>query len=162
MNGNGFWRSWRRPDERVIAAGPAAGPAFIFTARHSPFEIAFLLMSVVSGVVNLIGGSTSPSLSAFAEALPWFLPAWGAGLIAGGICGLASVFMALPGSLIIERIGLSLLATLYSSYAVAVLFFAGGRGLGSGLLVLCVVVGSVLRILAIGRDIRLIGRAAAP
>jgi len=161
-NPRDFWWSRKRPNEQVIPHAAGAAPAFIFTARHSPFEVAFLLLSIVVGVVTMFGGSTSPSLTAFTEVLPWFLPAWGAGLAAGGIAGVASVFMTLPGSLIIERIALSLLATLYSSYAIAVFAISGTRGLGTGLLVGCVVAGSTFRILAINRDIRLIGRAAAP
>lgn len=141
---------------------PGSSPAFIFTARHSPFEIVVLLVSLLTGVINLAGASTSPSLTAVAGAIPFYLPVWGAGLMLGSSAALVSAFLALPTSLVLERIGLSLLATLYTSYAAAILIAAGGRGAGTALLVSCFALGSVLRIFQVNRDIKLIGRAAAP
>jgi hypothetical protein len=145
----------------AAAAAADASPHFILTARHSPFELAVLAVALITGVINLVANSTSPSLQAVAAAIPFYPQVWGAGLVLGSTAGLVSVFLKIPMSLILERIGLSLLATLFTSYGIAIGLAAGGRGIGSVLLVGSFAIGSVLRILAINRDIRLIGKAAA-
>lgn len=139
-----------------------SSPAFVFTARHSPFELVILLVSLLTGVINLAGASTSPSLASVASAIPFYVPVWAAGLVLGSSTALVSAFLAIPTSLVLERIGLSLLATLFTSYAAAIVIAAGTRGFGTALLIGCFAFGSVLRIHQINRDIKLIGRAAAP
>lgn len=139
-----------------------ASPRFILTARHSPFEIIILLMSLLTGIINLLGFSTSPSLKAVTETLPFYVPVWGGALIAGSATALISIFRTIPMSLILERIGLTLLATAFTSYSFAIVLAAGTRGIGTALLTGAFAAGSVVRVLQINRDIRLIGEAAAP
>lgn len=140
----------------------SVSPRFILTARHSPFEIMVLVVSLLTGVINLFGFNTSPTLEAVTRTIPFYLPVWGVGLVVGAATALVSVFLTIPMSLILERIGLSLLATLFTTYAIAVVLGAGSRGIGTALLVGCFALGSVLRVLSINRDIRLIGVAASP
>lgn len=142
--------------------GRPVDPRIILTARHNPFEIIILLMSLLSGVLNVLGFATSPALAVVTAAIPFYGWVWGFGLILGSGTALASLLYTIPMSLILERIGLTLLATLFTSHAIAIGLAAGTRGLGTALIVGSLAIGSALRVHAISRDIKMIGKAAAP
>lgn len=119
---------------------PRGKSLVIQSARHRPFEIAILTAATLTGVFSFFTPK-SPSILAMEASIPYYGYVWSIGLILGGGLGLASLLMKIPSTLLVERISMSLLSTLFLAYAFSAVFILG-ISLGS--------VGGLLNLLAFG------------
>jgi len=124
----------------------------ILRSGRNPFEAYLLVACVLSGLAGLL---TAEAQSSIVSTLPrWEAVAWYGGLVAGG--GVCLVGVALHGlkSLLVERIGLLMLAAFAVLYSGAVLVEAGPRGTFVGLFVAAFAAACVGRFVQIGLDLK--------
>jgi hypothetical protein len=90
----------------------------VSSGRH-PLAIFLLVACVLTGVAGLLSPvSTSPTVAHLLA--PWELEAWYSGLILSGGATLVGVMATGLSSLLIERVGLVVLASLSGMYAAAI------------------------------------------
>jgi hypothetical protein len=117
---------------------------------NQPFEVALLVTCVLTGVTGLLTGNAAPVLQQVLGDHVWV---WHAGLVVGSAVTLVAVFLRLPMTLVVERVGMIWLATLFLAYGAAILLLstatvatAGGITLGFGL-------ASIARVVQITNDL---------
>jgi hypothetical protein len=133
-------------------------PVRVITGRH-PFEVAILGAATLCGLALALTDSTPKSA---ATAMPGLVQVlWQVLLIAGGIIGLVGVFW--PGRLAAhmgtEAVGIVLLGTATSMYAVALFTVSGQQALAAGAFVTAAALASWTRLWQIFRDLRKVFRA---
>lgn len=99
-------------------SAPATGYAIVRNGRN-PLSITVLLAFFGSGVLGLVlPGQASPSVSEVLGAWAWV---WHAGLAIGAATALVGVLVLKPlNDVLVERVGMVWLASLFLSYFVAV------------------------------------------
>lgn len=135
-------------------------PVIVVTARRRPIEVSVLAISFLTGLLNLL--RPSDALSALSQFVPFYPVIWSVGLMLGAAAGLVGATRELPLSLILERIGLSVLATMFVTYTAAIVTIFGARGWGSAIIVGGLALGVLGRIRQISRDLRSIEEAGPP
>lgn len=130
------------------------------TGRH-PFEVAFFIATVAVGII-LIASQTSPRSAA--AAMPEVVQAlWKAGLIVGGVSGLASAWVQKANiwkGLGLEMFTTAILGSALTMYAVALFAVAGMAALAAGGFVTAFGVACWWRFGQIIQDLVKINRAA--
>lgn len=98
----------------------------VLRSGRNPFEAYLLAACFLVGVAGLVAPESQSSVVTH---LPrWEVASWYGGLVAGsGVC-LAGIAMRGVKSLLVERVGLLMLAAFSVLYSVAVLAAAGARG----------------------------------
>jgi hypothetical protein len=130
------------------------------TGRH-PFEVAFFIACVAVGVVLIVSGTSPRSASA---AMPVVVQAlWKAGLIVGGLSGLASAWVQKVNiwrGLGLELFTTAILGSALAMYAVALFAVSGLAALAAGGFVTAFGVACWWRFGQILNDLRKINKAA--
>lgn len=134
-------------------------PVQIVSGRH-PFEVAVLLAVLICGVILVLTDQRPASVTA---AMPGSVQAaWEVGLIVAGVVGLAALVW--PGSLVtsmgVELVGMVVLGTSTSMYAIALYVVSGSAAIAAGAFIVAVAVASWARGYQILRDLRRVARAA--
>ncbi|AHH98345.1 hypothetical protein [Kutzneria albida] len=129
----------------------------IVRSGRNPFEVFLLSAAVLSGGAGLLAqASWSPAV---ANTLPdGLVPVWYGGLVLGGVVSVVGVLLNGLVSLLVERVGLTLLGGFAVLYVSVVLVEAGWRGTLPALFVGAFAMACVGRFVTIGRDLK---RAAA-
>jgi len=86
--------------------------------NRSPFQIVILVFCILTGVIGLATGSASPA--SLAEVYGHWAALWNVGVAIGGAGTLAAMFSPVPANLLVERVGMIWLSTLFLAYAVAI------------------------------------------
>ena len=128
-------------------------PVKVVTGRH-PFEVAILAAAAVCGLALALTDTTPRSA---ATAMPGLVEVlWQVLLVAGGVIGLVGVFW--PGRIAAhlgtEAIGIVLLGTATTMYAIALFTVSGTQALAAGSFVTAAAIASWARLWQIGRDLR--------
>jgi hypothetical protein len=89
--------------------------------NRSPFQIVILVACVLTGLVGLITGSSSPA--SIAEVYGDWAVLWNVGVVLGGVGTLGAMFSPVPANLLVERVGMIWLATMFFAYAVAIALY---------------------------------------
>lgn len=126
----------------------------------SPFETMILVVCVLGGLALLVfGGRVSGAL---AQEIPEFVTvSLAAGLVLGGLTGLAGQLLSTVDSGLLEAAGLVLLSGLLAGYGGFALAYAGAHALISVMFFAAIIAASAWRIIRIRRRIRRIQRAVA-
>lgn len=129
----------------------------IIHSGRNPYAIFLLAAIVLTGVSGLISPQhTSPVVAHLLA--PWELAAWYGGLVIAGTVSLAGLFSRGLMSLLVERVGLVVLASLSAMYAVAVVAQGGATlSLAAGTAG-SFALASAARVWQIGRDLKEITR----
>lgn len=130
----------------------------ILRSGRNPFEMFLLGACVLSGIVGVLAPAATEG--AVARVLPpWAGSVWYAGLFVGAGISFTGVLLRGLKSLLVERVGLLLLAGFFGVYAFAVFALAGWRGVFVSLFVAAFAVAATARFVQIGRDLK---KAEAP
>jgi hypothetical protein len=136
---------------------PHRRPLLVNSGRQ-PFELALLAMCVVVGLAGLLTGSSSPVTQFILGSNAWM---WNASLVIGGALTILVVFLKnVVTSLLAERVGMVVLATLFLSFGFAVVFLFMSNAIISGGFVIAYGVAASARAIQISNDLNKI-RAAA-
>lgn len=130
----------------------------ITTGRH-PFQVATVTASPLAALAVLISGKFPPSLDA---ALPGpFAEVWLGGLALSGIVTHVGVYWRgdLDTGLLVEGGGLSLMASMLTIYASALLLVQGGTGFAAAAFLGSIAVAGWWRAVQVGLDVRKVWRA---
>lgn len=135
-------------------------PVQITSGRH-PYEVAVLIASVGCGIA-LIATDRRPA--SVAAAMPAMVQAaWEVGLIVAGVIGLVGIGWASIGKLStamgVELIGVIILGTGSTMYAIALYVVSGSAAIAAGAFVTAVAVASWARAYQIIRDLRKVAHA---
>ena len=123
----------------------------VIRSGRNPYAIFLLVACVLTGVSGLISPRlTSPVVAHLLAS--WELYAWYGGLFASGSVALAGLSARGLTSLLVERVGLVVLASLSAMSAVAVAVQGGAALSFSSAFVGCFAVASVVRVWQIGQD----------
>jgi hypothetical protein len=131
--------------------------ALILRSANSPFQILTVVACLISGVAGLFPHEPSGVIDQLTGggALIWY-----SGLILGAAVTLGARFFDLPTSLLVERVGLYLLAGLALSYGVGIYLLIGfERARLSGVIIMAFGVACTVRSWQIGRDLQRLRRA---
>ncbi len=128
-------------------------PVKVVTGRH-PFEVAILAAAAICGLALAV---TDTSPRSAATAMPGLIQVmWQVLLIGGGVIGLVGVWW--PGRILAqlgtEMVGVLLLGTATSMYAVALFTVSGAQALAAGSFVTAAALASWSRVWQIVRDLR--------
>ena len=121
--------------------------------RH-PFEIVVLVALILLGVGGLLSGSARQTSSTGELLGPVWTVLWDSVLIVGSGTALVGLFLREPLSLLIERIGMYVLATACGAFGVAVIASGELAYLRTGTIFLAVAITALYRIGQLTRDIR--------
>ncbi|MFC0504210.1 hypothetical protein [Micromonospora costi] len=134
-------------------------PVQIASGRH-PFEMAVLLAAVCSGVALVVTDRRPASVLAAMPATVQLL--WEVGLIVAGVIGLIGVTWNgdLSTSMGVEMIGIILLGTVTTMYAVALFVVSGSAAIAAGAFICAIAAASWARAVQVLVDLRRVGRAA--
>lgn len=92
-------------------------------SSRSPFQIVVLAACVMAGIVGLLPHQSTSVLDTLAKG---YAHGWYIGLIVGGGLALASLTLRnIALALLIERVGLALLAGLFTAFGISVYFLLG-------------------------------------
>jgi hypothetical protein len=127
--------------------------------RREPFELWLLAACCASGLAGLLAPGRAAGVLALLP--PWERYTWSAGLLLGGGTALAGVIAASPVGLLVERIGLCVLAGWCCGYGAAVVGVAGLRGTVAAAFVLGFAAACAVRAWQIGRQLRAAATGAA-
>lgn len=135
-------------------------PVQITTGRH-PFEVAVLVAALICGMALLATETRPRSVTA---AMPAFVQAaWEVGLIVAGVVGIVGITW--PGQLStalgVELLGVAVLGTVTTMYALALYFVSGTQAIAAGAFVTGVAVAGWWRVGQISRDLLRVARATA-
>jgi hypothetical protein len=119
--------------------------------RH-PLAVWFLAACVLSGISSLVIDSEPPTLQRNLPA--WVLFAWSWSLILGAGVALAGVVIRPAWGILVERLGLSVLAPAVLGYATAVVVVNGQRAVFAGAIVGSLGVACIARVVRITIDVR--------
>lgn len=89
--------------------------------NRSPFQIVILISCILTGLVGLITGSSSPA--SIAEVYGDWAVLWNIGVVLGGAGTLGAMFSPVPANLLVERVGMIWLATMFFAYGVAIALY---------------------------------------
>lgn len=129
-------------------------PVLILSARHRPIEISILFSALLSGVLGLTLVRTTQTNSILERLVPGYSWVFHTGLVLGSAVALISIFLKLPASLILERIGLATLTTFLLGYSISSFILLGVVGFSGASFMLFIGLGTLGRILQLNRDIR--------
>jgi hypothetical protein len=134
--------------------------SLILRSANSPFQILTVVACLISGVAGLLPHEPSGVIDQLASggAIIWYV-----GLTLGAAIALGSRLFQLPVSLLVERVGLLLLAGVMLSYGVGIyLLISFERARLSGVIILAFGVACCARSWQIGRDLQRLRRALTP
>lgn len=96
--------------------------SLILRSGSSPFEVLVMAACLISGVSGLFPHERRGVIDQLAEggAVAWYI-----GLIVGGAVVLVGLFLRLPTSLLVERVGLLLLGGLFVGYGIGIYLLLG-------------------------------------
>lgn len=129
-------------------------PVLILSARHRPLEISILVSGLLTGLLGLINYNSAGATRRLDELIPGYTWVFYAGLFLGSSTALVSIFLNLPTSLILERIGLTLMTMFLLGYAVSSIIIYGVVGLSGAWFISFISFGCVGRICQLNRDIK--------
>lgn len=136
-------------------------PVTVTSGRH-PFEVVYLAAALAAGVALLVADVRPGSVR---QAMPLLVQAiWEVGLILAGLIGLVGLWWQshrLDDGLTVETIGVGVLGTVTTMYAVALYAVSGTQALAAGAFVGATAIGSWWRIVQIIRDLRRLAVAVA-
>lgn len=132
-------------------------PLLIQSGRH-PFELVILFMCVLTGLAGLLTGSASPAIVIILHEWSWI---WNVSIVLGGIGTGLSVLCKLPVNLLLERVGMVWLFTLFAAYSAAIFSVDSDRAVTSGGIVLALALAALARVLQITKDLSKLQKALA-
>lgn len=126
--------------------------ALLINSGRQPFELVILAVCVLSGLSGLlVPGAQSPAIVAALGEWTW---AWYVGLTLGGAVPLVGVWLKMPTCLLIERVGMVWLSTLFLAYGVGIAFVADSRGVTAAAFTAGYGLAAAARVWQISRDLR--------
>jgi len=129
------------------------GVPLLIRSGRNPFEVLLLCACAVAGAIGLI--APGASANAITATLPhWEVLCWYSGLLAGGVVSLAGVFARGVTSLLVERVGIIILACLMLAYALALFTQVGIRGVLPGAVTGLFAVACAVRFVYITTDLK--------
>jgi len=129
------------------------GVPLLVRSGRNPFEVLMLCACAIAGAAGLIAPAASSN--AITATLPhWEVVCWYSGLLAGGVISLAGVFARGVTSLLVERVGIILLACLMLAYALALFVQVGIRGTLPALITGLFAVACAVRFVYITADLK--------
>src|SRR2546430_17175936 len=134
--------------------------ALILASSNSPFQILTVVACLISGVAGLFPHESTGVIDQLADggALIWY-----SGLALGAVIALVGRFFQLPMSLLVERVGLYLLAGVMLSYGFGIYLLIGfERARLSGVIIVAFGLACAVRCWQIGRDLQRLRRALTP
>lgn len=133
--------------------------ALVLRTGRSPFQVLLMAACLISGVSGLIPHEQRSIIDQLADGGARI---WYAGLVVGGTIVLAGLFLQLPTSLLVERVGLLLLTGLFVGYGVGVYLLLGSDQVRvGGVITIACGVACGARAWQIGRDLSRLRRALA-
>lgn len=134
---------WRRANKQFTV---------IQSIRHRPFEVVIVFTVLLTGIASSF--NKSPVVAAIEQTLPFYGYVWNIGLILSGTVGVISIIMNMPSTLIVERISMSLMATLFIAYGFTVVFIIGTSSIAGVLSLFAFGTGAFARIIQITGDLK--------
>lgn len=128
----------------------------VLDSRHRPMELSVLVVALFAGLFGLIRDQPGSVLSQLSFGYPWI---WNAGVMLAATVALSSVFLAIPDSLLLERVGLCMLFTFFGSYGVGGLVLSGGPAFPAAFYSITIAGGAVGRAVQITNDLKRLRRA---
>jgi hypothetical protein len=124
----------------------------VLRSGRNPFQLYLLAACVLSGLAGLFAPASESAV--VARSLPgWAVMAWYSALVAGATVSIVGVLTRGVGSLLIERVGLAMLAGFTMLYS-GLVFVDAPRGTFSALFLAAFAAACVGRFLQIGRDLK--------
>ena len=134
--------------------------SLVLRSANSPFQILTVVACLISGVAGLFPHEPSGVIDQLANGGTQI---WYVGLIIGAAIALGGRFFQLPMSLLVERVGLFLLAGLMLGYGVGIYLVVGWeRARTAGVIIAAFGVACAVRSWQIGRDLERLRRALTP
>lgn len=129
---------------------------FVLTARHRPFEVLVLIITLLTGLLGLFDLRPTRTMNVIEYFLPGYAWIWYGFIILGAAVSLYSCFLTVPSALILERIGMTILVTFYFGYSFCALFLPAGGGISSALTLAGFGIAAAFRIRNLNKDIRIL------
>jgi hypothetical protein len=136
---------------------PHRKPLLVQSGRQ-PFEVVILVTCVLSGLVGLLTNEYPAPVKLILHSFTW---AYGASLSAGAVIALIGIYIKPVASLLVERVGMAWLGSIFFAYAVAVTVQPQGRGLTGAILLFGLGLATIARAITITRDLRKVQQALA-
>jgi hypothetical protein len=133
--------------------------ALVLRSGRSPFQVLLMAACLISGVSGLLPHEQRSIIDQLADGRA---TAWYAGLIFGGIVVLVGLFLRLPTSLLVERVGLLLLTGLFIGYGIGIYLLLGFEQVRvGGVIIIACGAACGVRTWQIGHDLSRLRRALA-
>lgn len=125
--------------------------ALVVRRGRQPHEMAFAAACVILGGFGLVAQtSASPGLN---QAFGPYVYVWYIGAFIGGLVTISGIARGTVSALLVERIGLCILAGVCLAYASSAVLLSGWRGLAAGVFVGAYGIASAVRVWQIGKDL---------
>lgn len=129
---------------------PHRKPLLVQSGRQ-PFEVVILVTCFLSGLAGVLTGNFPEPIVRMLHSYAW---AYSVSLGLGAIVTLVGVFLKPVVSLLIERVGMVWLGTIFLAYAISVSVQVDGRGITGAILLYGLALATAARAITITRDIR--------